>query len=334
MPRAVGGAMPEVIDAFTHVLPREFFEAFSEAHPSHHVGRMEAQPHLWDVEGRLEDMDDYGIDRQVINLVRPPIWQGLDPAEAAPLVAAANDGVADIAAAHPDRFIPVATFPFPTEAYLDELDRCVQDLDMDGVLVFSNVDGRPLDDDAFYPFYERVAHHDVPIWIHPQLHDWYPWIGDYDVHKILGWPFDTSVALLRLVLGGVLESFPSLRIVAHHVGGMLPFFAGRIETVYEARRQYPEAYPMDFSGIGDRPVSSYFDRIYGDTVIGGWAPAVECGHAFFGDDRLVFGSDYPFGPERGRVFLEQALDVVEALDVTPAARDAVLGGNLADLIGS
>jgi aminocarboxymuconate-semialdehyde decarboxylase len=323
--------MSDVIDAYTHVLPHEFYETLVEAHPNEQLQTLGAADHLWDTEQRLSDMDEYGIDRQVLTLVRPPIWRGLDEAEARSLVARANDAVAGYAAEHPDRFVPVATVPFPTEASLEELDRCLDDLGMAGVQLFSNVAGRPLDDAAFRPFLERVAAHGVPVWVHPQLHDWYPWLGEYDVDKMLGWPFDTGVALLRLVFGGVLEAIPDLRIVTHHLGGMLPYFAGRVKTMYEARRQYPEAYPVDWPDFS-RPIPAYFEQLYGDTAIGGSAAAAACGHAFFGDDRVVFGSDYPMGPDAGRVFLEQAYEVVEAMALSDEGREAALGGNLAGLL--
>lgn len=324
--------MSEVVDAYTHVLPHEFFEALLEVHPNQQLRTLGESPHLWDVEKRLADMDARGVDRQVLTLVRPPIWRGLDPDVARGLAETANDGVAAIADDHPDRFLPVATVPHPTADAVSELERCVDELDVVGVQLFSNVDGRPLDDDAFLPFYERAAELGAPVWIHPQLHEWHDWISEYDVNKVLGWPFDTSVALLRLVMGGVLEAVPDLRVVAHHVGGMIPFFAGRIETVYEARRQYPEAYPMEWADLS-RPIPSYFEQVYADTVIGGNASALRCGYDFFGPDRLVLGSDYPMGPDEGEVFIDQALDAVDALDIDEAARDRVRGGNLAELLG-
>lgn len=325
--------MSRVIDAYTHVLPHDFFETLVDVHPNEQLRTLGAADHLWDVERRLADMDEYGIDRQVLTLVRPPIWRGLDADEARPLVTSANDAVAAYAAEHPDRFIPVGTFPFPTAGYLDELDRSLTDLDMAGVQLFSNVAGRPLDDERFRPFLERVARHDVPIWIHPQLHDWYPWLGEYDVDKMLGWPFDTGVALLRLVFGGVLEALPSLRVVTHHLGGMLPYFAGRVQTMYEARRQYPEAYPVDWSDFS-RPIPSYFEQLYGDTAIGGSGAAAACGQAFFGDDRVVFGTDYPMGPDAGHDFIEQAFDVIDAMDLSDGGRRGAFGENLAGLLGS
>lgn len=322
--------MVERLDAFSHVLPEPFFREMADRYPTTELTNFE-DPRFWSIERRLEDMAAYGIDRQVIMLALPPIWRGLDPDEALPLLRLANDEVARIAAEHPDSFVPVGTVPFLGGAYVDELDRCVEDLGMAGVQIFSNVDGRPLGVDSQRPFFRRVADHDVPIWLHPQLHDWYPWIDEYELHRILGWPFDTSVALARLVLGGYLAEY-DLDVVAHHMGGMIPHFAGRIATFYRARIQDPEIYPDMGWEVFDEPLETQFQQLYADTAIGGSVPSLGTGLEFFGADRLVFGTDYPFGPDEGRTFIEQNLAAIDRLDLSERDETRVFAGNARALL--
>ena len=136
----------------------------------------------------------------------------------------------------------------------------------------------------------------------------------------LAWPFDTSVALARLVMAGVLERLPGLKIVAHHAAGMIPFLAGRFASRDERERRFP------------KPVLDYFRRFYGDTAVDGWTPALDCAHAFFGTEHLVFATDYPFGPEGGEPFIRQNIEAVKAMRITPAEREKIFATNALKLL--
>lgn len=313
-------------DAFAHATPPDFYEAMAEAHPTDALHNLYFEP-LWDVDRRIADMDDHDIDRQVLTLANPPIWRGIDPEEALPLVRQANDGIRAMADEHADRLLPVATLPFATEPYVEELHRCLDELDMHGVQVFSNVDGRPVDSPGHLALYEAAAEADVPVWLHPQLHEWYNWLAEFELHRTFGWPFDTTVAMARMVFAGVFERHPDLDVVCHHMGGMVPFFIGRVSTFFEARVNNPELYPDFEAPDFTEPVREQFSRFVGDTVVGGEAASLECGLSVFGDDGVVFATDYPFGPEGGRRFMRQAVDVVETIE-DRARRAAVLDGTI------
>lgn len=318
------------IDAFAHVTPPAFYEAMSDAHPTPALHNLYFEP-LWDLERRLDVMDDHGVDRQVITLANPPIWRGLDSEAALPLTRLANDAVRELADEHPDRFVPVATLPFVTAAYRDELERCLDELDMAGVQLFTNVDGRPIDTADHLALYELASEAGAPVWLHPQLYEWYDWLDDHSLHTTFGWPFDTTVAMARLVFAGVFERFPDLDVVTHHLGGMVPYFAGRLTTFFEARVNNPELYPDFEAPDFSTPIEDQFRRFHGDTVIGGAAASFACGRSFFGDDRVVFATDYPFGPDGGRTFLQQAVDVVDSV-ADPDAREAIFAGNARSLL--
>ena len=322
--------MGERIDAFAHVTPPAFHEEMMDVHPTPALRNLYFEP-LWNLERRLEDMDDHDIDRQVLSLANPPIWRGMDPEEALPATRLANDLVREMADEHPDRFVPIATLPFANADYVAEFERCVEDLDMRGVQIFSNVDGRPVDSPGHMALYEAANEADVPVWLHPQLHEWYEWLSEYEIHRTLGWPFDTAVAMARLVFAGVFERHPDLDVVTHHLGGMVPYFVGRISTFFEARVNNPDLYPEFEAPSFSEPIEEQFRRFYGDTVIGGAEAPFACGRSFFGDDAVVFATDYPFGPEGGRTFVRQAVDLVESIDDADVRED-VFGGTVRSLL--
>lgn len=317
----------EVVDAFAHVLPEQFLDRMMEAYPSDELAAMNDE-RFWDVDRRLADMDAVGIDRQVLTLARASLWRGLDPETALPLVRAANDAVADYAE-RSDRFVAVGTLPFLSGPYLDELDRCVDDLAMAGVQVFSNVEGRPLDAEEHETFFERVDRRGVPLWLHPQLHEWHEWDDQHMLHKIFGWPFDTGLALARLACNGVLERH-DLDVVAHHAGGMLPHFDERFADMYEGVLDSPDVFPYEAADLPEPPLS-YLREIHGDTVLSGSAHATQCAHDFYGGT-TVFGTDYPFGPDGGRRWPRTTIEAVETLDVSDAEREQVYAGAIEELL--
>ena len=323
--------MAQRIDAFAHVLPRPFYEEMSDVHPTDELLAVGDAPRFWDMDIRLELFEEYDIDRQVINLARPPIWRGIDPDDAIEMTRLANDEVAAIAEEHPDRFIPVATLPLMGERFVEEFERCVDDLGMAGVQIFSNAEGEPIDTEAYEPLYAAAESRDVPIWLHPQLHEWHEWDSDYMLHKILGWPFDTSLAMARLVFGGVMDRHPDLKIIPHHMGAMIPHFADRLELFHRMLVEHRDVYPYPVNEI-EGPVADVFSRFVADTCRGGSPEILEDGLSFFGEDNLVFATDYPFGPEEGEGFLREEVRGVEEMDVEEATREKVFGGNLAALV--
>ena len=226
-----------VIDGFSHILPKRFVEEISRRYPTDELKGLSAIKRFHEVENRVRVLDEYKIDQQVLTLARPSIWIDMPEDIALPVTRAANDAVFETAKQFPERFIPLGTLPNLSEEFLPELDRCIEDLGMAGVQIFSNVDGRPLDDPEFRPFFEKANSTRVPVWIHPQLR--VGWAERFALDKLLGWPYDTSMALAQLVFSGIMEAYPDLRIISHHMGGMIPFFSERLKTGYDAADLYP-----------------------------------------------------------------------------------------------
>jgi len=319
------------IDAYTHILTEHFFTELKETYG---VGELSGSPDwLWDVDRRKEDMAEYGVDKQVITLALPTLWRGMDQEVALPIVREANDEIRRLADEHPDHFIPVGTIPFATEPYRAEFERCVTELNMAGAQIFSNVDGQPIDGADFEALYERAAGHGTPLWLHPQHHPWYPWVDDYMDHRLFGWPFDTTLALSRLVFSGIMDRHPDLTIVSHHGGGMVPFYGERIRMFYEQRQEYPDNYPdaQEWPDYSAPPVE-FFQRFAADTATSGSGIAIDSARQFFDDGNVVFGTDYPFSPERGRRALRRTVEAIDALDLAESERAAIYGENLQGML--
>lgn len=327
--------MTEIIDATSHIMPEAAQEVLERDHPTDEALSLRNAPRMFAVDERVEYLDRHGIDRQVINLTAPMVFRGADPDQVLEFVRVANDGMAEIAEQYPDRFIPTGTVPFLTGEYLDEARRCVEDLGFRGLQTFTNVDGKLLDHAEFEPFWETLDDLDVPLWIHPQLNDWHDWgPGETWIYKMLGWPFETTVTVARLVFFGVLERHPNVELVTHHLGGSLPYQVGRVKSWYLSRRQEPELYDDPTMADLSEPLEHYFDRIYGDTAVStqGETYPLRCGYEFFGADNMVFSSDYPFGPDKGEFWVETITQAIEDLDVPERDREQIYSGTITRLL--
>jgi len=327
--------MPEIIDACSHILSEAVLDELEQHHSTVELSSLRNAPRLFDVDGRIDYLDRHGIDRQVINLAAPNMWHGADPEDCLSATRLANDEIRRIADEHPDRFIPVGTVPFLTGEYVDEVTRMVEDLDLHGVQIFSNINGKMLDAEEFEPFWAAVDDANVPVWIHPQLHDWH----DYDesetwIYKMMGWPFDTSIALARLVFSGLMDRYENLEIISHHLGGAFPYWVGRIRSWYQTRQEEPELYTNPALADLSEPLDSYFDRIYGDTAVSsqGETYPLRCGYEFFGADNVLYGADYPFGPNKGEYWAETIIPAVDELDIPTDHKQQIYSENIKRLL--
>jgi len=176
----------------------------------------------------------------------------------------------------------------------------------------------------------------VPVWIHPALpaslpiDEGWAWI-----QKMLAWPHDTSVAVARLLFSGVLERHRNVEIVTHHLGGTLPYLVGRLRSWYRTRREEPQLYANPTMADLSEPLEFYLERVYGDTAVSsvGESYPLQCGLEFFGVDNVLFGYDYPFGPDRGEYWAGTIQEAIDDLDVSEAEREKIYAGNLEQLLG-
>ncbi len=311
-----------VIDGFSHILPTGFADKLSQAYPTDESRELSGVTYFSDMENRVRVLDRYKIDRQVLTLARPNIWLNMPLDLALEMTRVANDALAKATKQFPDRFIGVGTLPVLREEFMPEFDRCLEELGMAGIQIFSNIGGKYLDDPEFQTFFAKANTTRTPIWIHPQV--CYGWSQQFALDKILGWPFDTSMALCRLVFSGMMGTYPDLRIITHHMGGMIPHFSERIQGIYKGREMFPRA---EFIDLPLDPIE-YFRRFYGDTVLNGAVHAFECGYKFFGPERMIFATDYPFGPEKGEYWIKVALNEIMAVELPKEEKNQIMGGNL------
>jgi aminocarboxymuconate-semialdehyde decarboxylase len=251
----------------------------------------------------------------------------------------ANDGLADLVGRHPDRFIAFgASLPLNnTDACLREIERSVDQLGARGVLIYTNVNGAPLDRSEFQPIFDEVARRDIVVFLHPARGSG---VADYstedrslyEIWWMLGWPYETSAAMARLVFSGLFDRHPDIKILTHHMGGMLPYFSGRAALGWDQLgvRTTDADYVALRTSMKKRPVD-YFRDFYADTALFGAASATACGLDFFGADRVMFATDTPFEPSPG-IFLRETIRAIEGLGLSEDDRDRIYRRNAERLL--
>ena len=172
-----------------------------------------------------------------------------------------------------------------------------------------------------------MAEHDLPVWVHPMRGPNFP---DYASEKtseneiwfMFGWPYETTACMARLIYSGLFDELPALKIITHHMGGMIPYFSGKISLSFsQIFFGTPERNPMAEKAGLKKPPIDYFKMLYADTALGEIAPT-RCGHAFFGTDKCMFATDAPFDAEQGHTLIRNTIEAVNALEISAAEKSA------------
>jgi predicted TIM-barrel fold metal-dependent hydrolase len=330
------------IDIFNHIFPKNFFHKMMEVAPSHKdMGkRVRDIPVLYDLDARFRVMDRFDDYAQVICIASPPIEVLAGPEVSPDLAKVANDGMAEYVAKYPARFPGfIASLPMNhPEAALAETVRAIGELKAVGVQVFTNVNGRPLDLPEFKPIFAKMAEYDLPVWLHPARGANFPdYLSEqkskYEIWWTFGWPYETSVAMARLVFGYYFDEFPNLKIITHHLGGMVPYFEGRVGPGWDqlGTRTSDEDYTVILKKL-KRPHLEYFKMFFADTAMFGSLSGTKCGLEFFGVDNILFASDSPFDPERGPAYIRETIKVIDALPLSVEDRHKIYEGNAKRLL--
>ena len=329
------------LDIFPHIFPQSFFERMktlthTNAALAATIKRWLHIPVLWDLDARINMMRRFKGYQQILTLSLPAIEYLAGPEESPALARLANEGMAEIVAAHPEYFPAfVASLPMNNvPASIAEMDYAIGKLGAKGIQIFTNVNGRPLDDPEFFPIFERcVKKYDLPIWLHPvrtsKFAD-YPAENKskYEIWWLFGWPYETSACMARIVFSEMLDKLPTMKIITHHCGAMAPFFDARIELgmAQMGARTVDEDYGALLKRMAKRPLD-YFKMFYGDTAVNGSASAIRCGLDFFGANRVLFGTDCPFDPQGGPMFIRESIRAIDSLKLKDADRRKVYFGN-------
>jgi predicted TIM-barrel fold metal-dependent hydrolase len=277
-------------------------------------------PYNANLERRLGVMKKYGVDIQALSQTAP-ILMGFNGEDAAEICRISNNDNYSLCKAYPQKFVNICIISLlDMPRALKELERDVNELDCRAITVAANQAGEGLDSPRYFSFYGKLAEYNLPLFVHPinwQANPLVEMRTGWRMMHVFGWPFDTTQAVWRLIFGGVLDRFPDLKIITHHCGGMMPFFAGRAEENYRSL----------LSGKLPRDIKEYWRNLYGDTALDGSASAVRCGYDFFGPNRMMYGTDYPFGGEFGEHFVRENLAAVKKLDIQEADIKKILGEN-------
>ena len=334
------------LDAFCHVMPRPYFDrlsALTDTPAAANIrNRIEGIPSLVDLDIRFGQMDEFGADyRQIVSLPAPPPEDLGSPEVSREMAALANDELAALVGAHPERFAGwVAAVPMnDPRAAVEEIERAVG-LGALGAQIYTNVNGHPLDEERFDPFWAKMAELDKPIWVHPSRSAAFPdYVTEeksrYEIWWVFGWPYETAAFMSRIVFSGVFERHPDIKILTHHGGSMVPHFAGRVGPGWDqlgARTPPDRREEVEGPELSKRPID-YFRMFYADTALFGAAHALQCAIEFFGVERILFASDSPFDPEKGPGYIRSTIENIESLGLGDADRDAIYEGNARRVIG-
>jgi aminocarboxymuconate-semialdehyde decarboxylase len=278
---------------------------------------------LYDLDLQLDDMAQAGIDLSVLSCLLG--WSA--PLEDCRFI---NDDLAAIQKKYPHRFVGLAQAPIlEGKTALDELRRAIGDLGLHGVTITSQVGGFSLDSTKLYDFYETVCALDVPVFVHPALvPTGYEHLKDYDLPRVLGREVDLTVAITRLIAGGIFDRVPNLKIVMAHFGGGIAAVKDRL---------IGKGYRF---GTLKRPFGEYYDKVYFDMAgFEGGITALNCALQGIRPERMVFASDYPqdftgvnTDTGKGMKELKNYIETIRNLPLDDKSIKKILGDTAAELL--
>lgn len=327
-----------MIDIAAHITPKKYLDAL-QGYKSERFNLkdvIETLPSMYDMDCRFRIMDKFPGLMQVLTLSSPAVEEFANPEKALDFSRMANDQMAELVLKHPDRFIAaVACLPMNNvEAALLEIDRAVNDLHFRGIQINTPINDKPLDSPEFMPVYEKMAHYNLPIWIHPMR---FVDQADYKsenkskfmIFHVFGWPYETAAAVTRLVFSGILHKHPNLKIITHHAGGMIPFLEERIIGAYDhAEMQRGAKYK---NGLREQPIV-YFRKVYYDTAIYGNSAGLMCTHAFCGTEQMLFGTDFPYDSQFGERYTRQTIDAIDGMEILESEKKMIFETNAKKLL--
>lgn len=309
-----------------HFVTKDFIKATHGYGPDTPPQMQAIREKLLDIgDGRIAAMDEAGIDTQVLSLAALGIGK-LAPAEQTPMMRSVHDEVAEAVKAHPDRFAAFATpgLKEPANA-VKELERCITQLGFKGMLLDGTTDGKFLDAPEFFPVLEAAAELGVPLYLHPapppkQVADVYYSGLPGEIGHLLsiagwGWHAENGLHALRLIVSGVLERLPKLKVIIGHMGEGVPYALARSSGILTPAAHLKRSVAETFKEQFYVTTSGYFTR-----------PPFECAREVFGFEHMMYSVDYPFSPNtRGVEFLKQ-------LDLSEGESAAFRGGHAAALL--
>ncbi len=288
-------APPEYIDAFLDLT--KSVDTATSRYLAIYYKQAEAVRQLTDLDYRIAEMDAHGVDLHLIGITGPGV-QAFDATRGTELATIANDTLAAAIARHPTRFAGLAAVaPQDPAAAAREIDRALGGLGLNGVIINSHTHGEYLDDPKFWPIFEAAVAHDAAVYLHPTFPS-DAMIEPYAKYGMMGalWGFgaDTSLHAVRMILGGVFDAFPTLKVVLGHLGEAIPFWLGRLDNRHANIVRRGGLGPLGMKQLAKSP-SAYFRDNFWITTSGMMTnPPLQFCLDLCGDDRVMFAVDYPY----------------------------------------
>jgi len=326
------------IDIHNHFYPASYFEMIRELGAPDYRFATDAsgattiefrgtrffgvQPPMTDAALRIEEMDRVGVDVQVLSLSVPNVYfadEGREPE----IARKTNDAYAELVSRHPRRFKALASIPMdvPDEAS-KELARALDELKLQGVLLLSHIRGKPLTDSRFRPFFEEANRRNLFILLHPMLPaGMAEQLKDYVLGPLVGFPFDSTLAVARMCFDGLFRDFPNIRFLVPHLGGAIPYLLPRLDQGF---RDFPACRAKI-----DQPPSFYLKKLYFDTVSAS-PSTIDFVRELVGSGRIAFGSDYPHLPGS----MSGSVATVENLETSESDKAQILSGTALSVLNN
>jgi predicted TIM-barrel fold metal-dependent hydrolase len=326
------------IDAWTHLLSPSYVRHLEAGGGQGPGAFLLAQRPLHDVEVRLRVVDAYPDYRQVLAPIPfPHVAPGLSRAALAELVRANNEDMAQVVAGHRDRFAGfVAATPITdADAATEEAVRSVTELGALGVQLEADALNLPLHEERYDPLFAAMERLDAGVWLHPYRTPATPGLpadlAPLLLWQVFGWTLDTTITVCRLVFAGIYERHPDLKLIAHHGGGLIPHFSGRVDLMEPLSRLDPSLGEA-LARLEKTPME-YLRMLYVDSALFGAPHAVRSIVEVFGSEHVLFATDAPFDGRGGAHFIPTTISDVETAVQDDAARAAIFAGNAERVLG-
>lgn len=272
-------------------------------------------PKIVDMDEKLRDTDKMKIDVSVLSHGLPLGPDVLGGQEADEWAMRINDDLARIIQAYPGKFIGLGSIGFgDPQRSIAEVNRCINQLGFKGLQIFSNIAHKVLDSPEFLQVFKHIGTLGVPIHLHPAIPTEHLGLDTASLYLSLGFPYDASLNVVRLIQSGIFDEVPNLTLIVAHVGGLIPYLKGRIEAYSAPSVLITNPPPLV------HPMSYYLSNLYVDTVCY-HNEALACGYKVMGGDHLLYGTDHPFGPSH------VAAEMIEQLDCSAIDRELIYHGN-------
>src|SRR5215467_5295056 len=333
------------VDAYTHFFPKRFFDKLGEVAGDYKdMGkRVRALPALFDLDVRKKIVDGHKDYQQILSYPQPPIERfAKSPQDIDEFCRIINDGFAELCDKEKDHFpgwVAQVALGAP-DAGAAEAERAIKNGAL-GVQIYTNVGGKPIDLPQYRPFWQKMNELGKPIWLHPargaDTPD-YPLAEKKSLYEIwwtLGWSYETACAMTRLVYSKIMDTYPNLKIITHHFGGIVPMLEGRLGPGNDVMgsRTSEEDYVALRKGLKKRVLDYFKQDFWADTAAFTAVPATKAGMEFFPVDKIVFASDCPFDPEGGTMYPRETLNILDSLKLDKATAEKVFYKNLEAVTG-